>query len=63
MFFQTRMSQGKMAADKTNPAAKMMSGPLMPIIFGAMFYQFPSGLVLYWLTNTLVTLIWHKVAK
>jgi YidC/Oxa1 family membrane protein insertase len=26
----------------------------MPLIFGFMFYQFPSGLVLYYLTSNLV---------
>jgi len=31
---------------------KMMK--LMPLIFGFMFYQFPSGLVLYYLTSNLV---------
>jgi len=32
---------------------KMMK--LMPIVFGVMFYQFPSGLVLYYLTSNLVS--------
>ncbi len=32
--------------------AKMMK--FMPLIFGVMFYQFPSGLVLYYLTSNLV---------
>ena len=32
---------------------KMMA-VMMPIIFGFVFYQMPSGLVLYWLTNTLI---------
>jgi YidC/Oxa1 family membrane protein insertase len=31
---------------------KMMK--FMPLIFGFMFYQFPSGLVLYYLTSNLV---------
>ena len=31
---------------------KMMM--FMPLIFGFMFYQFPSGLVLYYLTSNLV---------
>jgi len=33
---------------------KMMK--LMPLIFGFMFYQFPSGLVLYYLTSNLVNM-------
>ena len=30
---------------------------IMPIIFTLMFWGFPSGLVLYWLTNSLVSVI------
>ena len=62
MFVQSKMSQAGMGGDQTNPAAKLMSGPMMSIIFGVMFYQFPSGLVLYWLTNSVVSLIWYRVA-
>jgi YidC/Oxa1 family membrane protein insertase len=29
---------------------------LMPLIFGFMFYNLPSGLVLYYLTGTLVAI-------
>jgi YidC/Oxa1 family membrane protein insertase len=29
----------------------------MPLIFTFMFLKFPSGLVLYWLTNSLVSTI------
>ena len=29
---------------------------LMPIIFTAMFWNFPAGLVLYWLTNNVLTI-------
>jgi len=63
MYVQTRMSQGKMSSDQSNPAAKLMSGPTMSIVFGLMFYQFPSGLVLYWLMNSLTSLVWYKIAK
>ena len=48
------------AQNKLNPAAgvdpaqqKMMT--FMPVIFTVMFLNFPSGLVLYWLTNSLVS--------
>jgi YidC/Oxa1 family membrane protein insertase len=27
---------------------------IMPLVFGIMFYNFASGLVLYWLTGTVV---------
>ncbi len=29
----------------------------MPILFTVMFWNFPSGLVLYWLTNSIITII------
>ena len=35
--------------------AKMMM--FMPILFTAMFWTFPSGLVLYWLMNNLLTIL------
>ena len=39
--------------------AKMMW--MMPLIFGVMFFFFPSGLVLYWLTNNILSIAqqWH----
>ncbi|MBO7411782.1 MAG: membrane protein insertase YidC [Ottowia sp.] len=35
--------------------AKMMW--LMPLMFSVMFFFFPSGLVLYWLTNNILTIV------
>jgi YidC/Oxa1 family membrane protein insertase len=63
MYFQTKFSQPKGAASQSNPAAQMLSGPAMPILFGFMFYHFSSGLVLYWLTNSLLSLLWFRLAK
>ena len=34
--------------------AKMMW--MMPVIFGVMFFFFPAGLVLYWLTNNVLSI-------
>jgi YidC/Oxa1 family membrane protein insertase len=34
---------------------------LLPFIFGFMFLQFPSGLVLYWLTNNVLTIIQQEL--
>ena len=62
MYMQTKMSQASMAVDQNNPTTKMMSGPMMSVLFGFMFYQFPSGLVLYWLTNSLFSLAVYKSA-
>ncbi len=64
MYFQTRLSQGRVQInDKTNPTAAMMSGPVMPVMFCLMFYHFPSSLVLYWLTNSAMSLIWYRAAR
>lgn len=43
----------------TSPEQKQIM-TLMPIIFGVMFYQMPSGLVLYWFVNNMLTII-HQV--
>jgi YidC/Oxa1 family membrane protein insertase len=34
---------------------------IMPLAFSVMFFQFPAGLVLYWITNNTLTIIqqWH----
>ena len=63
MYFQTKLSQRGSAAVESNPSMKMMSGPMMPVMFGVMFYQVPSGLVLYWLTNTVLSLVLYKTAN
>ncbi len=36
---------------------------LMPIIFGFVFYNLPSGLVLYWIVNNLLTIFHQLVIK
>ena len=63
MYFQTRLTQAAASGADTNPSLKMFSGPLMPVLFCVMFYSFPSGLVLYWLTNTLCALVVYRMAK
>ncbi len=63
MFFQTKLSQQQVPQSGTNDIAKMMSGPLMPIMFGVMFYGLPSYLVLYWLINSLTTLAFYQFAR
>ena len=48
--------QQKMTPTSGDPRqAKMMM--FLPIIFTAMFWNFPSGLVIYWLTNNILTII------
>jgi YidC/Oxa1 family membrane protein insertase len=51
MFFQQ-----KMMSVSTDPAQKQLMY-MMPVIFTFMFWSFPSGLVMYWLTNSIMTMI------
>ncbi len=51
MFFQQ-----KMTAAVSDPMQKKMMY-IMPVIFTLMFWGFPAGLVLYWLTNSIVSMI------
>jgi YidC/Oxa1 family membrane protein insertase len=34
---------------------------LMPLMFSVMFFFFPSGLVLYWITNNMLTIAQQAV--
>ncbi|MCD6188450.1 MAG: YidC/Oxa1 family membrane protein insertase, partial [Desulfuromusa sp.] len=36
---------------------------MMPVVFTFMFLNFPSGLVLYWLTNNLLTILQQYLIK
>ena len=52
--------QQKLAASTIDPAqARMMM--MMPIVFTFMFLNFPAGLVLYWLTNSIVSIVQQYV--
>ena len=55
MFFQQQLTP---QTASTPEQAKMMQ--FMPLIFGVMFYQMPSGLVLYWFINNTLSVI-HQV--
>ncbi|PKL13600.1 MAG: hypothetical protein CVV50_03300, partial [Spirochaetae bacterium HGW-Spirochaetae-6] len=57
-FIQTKVSQGGHA---NTGQGKMMEG-LMPIIFLFIFWNMPSGLVLYWLMQTVFTIL-HQLYK
>lgn len=63
MVLQQKMSTKTMGAavtDEQKQQQKMML-IMMPIIFGFVFYNMPSGLVLYWVVNTALTVIEQKV--
>jgi YidC/Oxa1 family membrane protein insertase len=56
MIVQQKISQGLTGGAVTDDQAsqqKMMM-VMMPLLFGFLFYKMPSGLVLYWLTNTML---------
>lgn len=48
--------QQQMMSVSTDPTQQKMMY-LMPVMFTFMFWGFPSGLVIYWLTNSVVTII------
>ena len=56
MVLQQKVSQGISAAGMTDEQANQqrMMMIMMPLFFGFLFYKMPSGLVLYWLTNTIL---------
>jgi len=58
MFLQNKMTP---AAGGDPNQAKMMQ--FMPIIFTFMFLNFPAGLVLYWLTNSILSFAQQLVIK
>ena len=57
MFVQQKISMAK-ATGEAAQQQKMMS-IIMPIMFGVIFYQMPSGLVLYWFVNSLLMLAYQ----
>jgi YidC/Oxa1 family membrane protein insertase len=57
MFVQQKISMAK-ATGEAAQQQQMMS-IIMPIMFGVIFYQMPSGLVLYWFMNSLLMLCYQ----
>jgi YidC/Oxa1 family membrane protein insertase len=63
MYFQTKLSQQNMGSSGTGAMANPLAGPMMPVLFGVMFYQFPSALVLYWLTNSAMSIATYRLVR
>jgi len=61
MLAQQKMSapKSKAGSDAMQQQQKMMT-IFMPVMLGLIFYSLPSGLVLYWFTNTLL-MLFHQV--
>jgi YidC/Oxa1 family membrane protein insertase len=59
MVFQQKVStkvMGSAVTEEQKQQQKMML-IMMPIMFGFIFYNMPSGMVLYWVVNTLLTIV------
>ena len=59
MYLQTKRSQQVMSSGTPN----IMSGPMMSVMFGLMLYNVPSGLALYWLSNSLFSVALYKIGR
>lgn len=59
MFLQQKVSMGSSHATGSTAEQQKMMAIMMPVIFGFLFYKMPSGLVLYWLVNSLLMLIFQ----
>lgn len=60
MFVQQRMSSSGRAVTEEQRVQQQVFA-FMPILFGVMFYALPSGLVLYWLLNTTLTVVQQRL--
>ncbi len=58
MFVQQKISMTTSATSEAAQQQKIMS-IVMPIMFGVIFYQMPSGLVLYWFVNSTLMLAYQ----
>ncbi|MCX5665569.1 MAG: membrane protein insertase YidC [Candidatus Omnitrophica bacterium] len=59
MVFQQKVStkvMGSAVTEEQKQQQKMML-IMMPVMFGFIFYSMPSGMVLYWVVNTLLTIV------
>lgn len=62
MFFQQKMNAAN-SSNAMNEQQKMLT-IVFPIVFGFVFYNMPSGLVLYWFINNILMLVTQlKISK
>lgn len=60
MFLQQKISQ---PGGHAQTEQQKQMAIFMPILFGFIFYGLPSGLVLYWLTNTTLMVVYQSIIK
>jgi len=56
----TMFLQQKLSGMSADPSQKSLAY-IMPVIFTFMFWNFPAGLVLYWLVNSILTLMSQSI--
>jgi len=56
MVIQQQISTRKASGDSAQAKQQQQMMIIMPVLFLFIMYNFPSGLVLYWLTNTILTM-------
>lgn len=62
MFFQQKLSSGSATGSSAEQQKIMLI--VMPVMFGFIFYSMPAGLVIYWLVNSILMLIFQlKMSK
>ena len=57
MFFQQKITTAKASGSSAEQQKMMLI--VMPIMFGFIFYRMPAGLVLYWLINSMLMLVFQ----
>ncbi len=57
-------TKSSVAASPEMAQQQKIMGTIMPVVFGVLFYRISSGLVLYWFTNSLLSVVFQwKVNK
>lgn len=59
MLVQQKLSSVKKEQESETAKQQKMTGLFMAVFFGIIFYQMPSGLVLYWTVNSILMLIFQ----
>jgi len=60
MFLQQKLSM-KSAGSSTMQEQQKMMMFMMPVLFGFLFYHFPSGLTIYWVSYTILSILSQKL--